>query len=232
MKYSEMDWGTMEAVVNKLGGMNGVKRFLKYSEMDWSTVEAVVNKLGGMSGVKRLLSGELVIKTVIWTDRIWSLIKIGRFKNVDEIRKGLKNANCNISDWANDLLNKITVSVREEEFELVNISLLELGFKNDTARKDVYEQALKSGLELCPAEVGPQVALQFGSQFKNSECFVIGMEPIIDSHGNLSMFSIKCHGDGGLCLHTKSGRPDYIWYPNNRFIFQRRKKLVLSHLVL
>jgi hypothetical protein len=29
MKYPEMDWGTMEAVVNKLGGMSGVKNFLR-----------------------------------------------------------------------------------------------------------------------------------------------------------------------------------------------------------
>ena len=29
MKYAEMNWGTMEAVVNKLGGMEGVKAFLR-----------------------------------------------------------------------------------------------------------------------------------------------------------------------------------------------------------
>lgn len=29
MKYATMDWGTMEAVVNKLGGMDGVQKFLR-----------------------------------------------------------------------------------------------------------------------------------------------------------------------------------------------------------
>ena len=29
MKYPTMNWGTMEAVVNKLGGEDGVKRFLR-----------------------------------------------------------------------------------------------------------------------------------------------------------------------------------------------------------
>lgn len=29
MKYVEMNWGTMEAVVNKLGGLDGVQRFLR-----------------------------------------------------------------------------------------------------------------------------------------------------------------------------------------------------------
>jgi hypothetical protein len=29
MKYAEMNWGTMEAVVNKLGGLDGVQHFLR-----------------------------------------------------------------------------------------------------------------------------------------------------------------------------------------------------------
>ncbi len=34
---------------------------MKYSKMEWGTMEAVVNKLGGMEGVQRLLRDELVI---------------------------------------------------------------------------------------------------------------------------------------------------------------------------
>ncbi len=29
MKYPKMDWGTMEAIINKLGGMDGAQRFLR-----------------------------------------------------------------------------------------------------------------------------------------------------------------------------------------------------------
>lgn len=35
---------------------------MKYPNMDWGMMEAVVNKLGGMDGVKRFLSDELVVK--------------------------------------------------------------------------------------------------------------------------------------------------------------------------
>lgn len=50
MKYPTLDWGTMEAVVNRLGGLEGVQRFLRG---EIKVVEA---------GVKSLLS---VIKTVL-----------------------------------------------------------------------------------------------------------------------------------------------------------------------
>jgi len=37
---------------------------MKYNEMTWGQMEAVINKLGGMDGVHRFLSGESVVKTV------------------------------------------------------------------------------------------------------------------------------------------------------------------------
>lgn len=37
---------------------------MKYPRMDLGTMEAIVNKLGGMDGVRRFLSGELIVKAV------------------------------------------------------------------------------------------------------------------------------------------------------------------------
>ena len=196
---------------------------MKYAKLDLGTIEAVVNKLGGMDGVKRFLSGELVVSVVEWTKKIWNRIKVGTFKNVDEIRKALKKANVNVGEWASDILNKVTVSATEEEFDLVNVSPAELGFKGNTSRKDIYEMALKSGLELCSAEDGPQAALQFGSQLKNGEWFVIGMEPITDRDGNLRVFYVGRDDDGGLWLYTHGGNPDGVWSADDRFVFRRRK---------
>jgi hypothetical protein len=41
MKYNEMTWGQMEAVINKLGGMDGVRRFLSGE----ATIVAVAKRL-------------------------------------------------------------------------------------------------------------------------------------------------------------------------------------------
>ena len=52
---------------------------MKYGELTLGQVEAVVNKLGGMEGVKRFLSGETLIKEAEREFKIWKTIKqIGR----------------------------------------------------------------------------------------------------------------------------------------------------------
>jgi len=54
MKYAEMDWGTMEAVVNKLGGMDAVERILS------ETAEVVIKAIS--EKVTRLISGAEAIE--------------------------------------------------------------------------------------------------------------------------------------------------------------------------
>ena len=38
---------------------------MKYSDLDLGTIEAIMNKLGGMEGAKRFLRGELVISELV-----------------------------------------------------------------------------------------------------------------------------------------------------------------------
>jgi len=48
MKYNDLTWGQMEAVVNKLGGMDGVKKFLSGALI---VVEAAVEKILEFVGI-------------------------------------------------------------------------------------------------------------------------------------------------------------------------------------
>jgi len=48
----------------------------------------------------------------------------------------------------------------------------------------IYAAAKERGLELCPAEVGPQLRLQYQDQL--DEWLVIGMEPILGPDGTLA----------------------------------------------
>ena len=61
-------------------------------------IQAVWNILGGEEGVDRLLRGEIVVKMPerIW--KTWMTVKLGTFKNVDEIRKALKAGGHSIGD--------------------------------------------------------------------------------------------------------------------------------------
>ncbi len=198
---------------------------MKYGELTLGQVEAIVNKLGGMDGVQRFLRGELVIKPTECTFKTWKTIKLGTgLKTADDFRKALKKADCNISDWANDIIGKSAFSVSPEEVdaELVVVSVAELGFKNGATCADIYKRAEELGLALCPNEVGPQLRLQYKDQ-PNGEWLLIGMEPITDSDGGLSVFSVARHVGGARWLYSHYGSPDGVWHAGGRWVFLRRK---------
>lgn len=128
-----------------------------------------------------------------------------------------------IGIWAKEMLLQVVYTKEKQELELVVISVAELGFKNGASRKDIYQRAQELGLELCPAEVGPQLRVQYKDQPKD-EWLLIGMEPITGSDGNLSMFIVE-HDDDGLWLSSDGGRPGYVWHGSRRWVFLRRKPL-------
>jgi hypothetical protein len=56
---------------------------MKYTSLDLGTIEAVVNKLGGMEGVRRFLCGELSLNIPQFAT--WKTVKIGVHKNLGAI---------------------------------------------------------------------------------------------------------------------------------------------------
>lgn len=198
---------------------------MKYGELNLGQVEALVNKLGGMEGVRRFLSGELVVKELECQLKIWKTIKLGTgLKTADEFRKALKDKGFNISDWANDILGKsaFTVATEETEVDLVKVTVAELGFRKGVRRDQIYERAKELGLELCPPEVGPQLRLQCQDQ-PNGEWVLIGMEPITDSDGGLCVFRVG-RADSGLWLYSYWGDPGGLWGPDRRWVFRLPRK--------
>ena len=198
---------------------------MKYGELNLGQMEAVVNKLGGMEGVRRFLSGELLVKELEHQFKIWKTIKLGSsFKTADDFRKSLKDNGFNISDWANDILGKpnFTVATEETEVDLVKVTVAELGFKKGARREQIYDRAKEFGLELCPPEVGPQLRLQYQDQ-PNGEWVFIGMEPITDSDGGLHVFSVE-RDDSELWLYSYWGYPSYVWYPDGQWVFRLPRK--------
>lgn len=198
---------------------------MKYNDFTLGQIEAVLNKLGGIEGVMDFLSGKTIVK--VPSDEktlfnVWKTIKLGNYKNADEFRKALKKNGFKTGDWANDILDKpaFTVAGAEEEIQLVNVSVADLGFKNGATYKGICAKAKELGLELCPNEVGPQLRLQYKDQPKG-ECLRIAMKPITDSDGNLSIFNVG-HGVA-LWLDGINGDSDDFWIASNRFVFRLRK---------
>jgi len=200
---------------------------MKYNDFSLGQVEALFNKLGGAEGVMEFLSGKTMVTKVLSDEKtsfnVWKTIKLGTLKNADEFRKALKKNGLKIGDWGNDILGKpaFTVTSVEEEIQLVNLSVADLGFKDGANYGNICAKAKELGLELCPNEVGPQLRLQYKDQPKG-EYLRIAMEPITDSDGYLFIFNVGRGGDG-LWLNGVYGRSGRFWVANNRFVFRLRK---------
>ena len=198
---------------------------MKYNNWTLGQVEAVFNKLGGDDGVRRFLAGELVAKPVVRNWSAWKTIKLGTgIKDANDFRLAIKNAEMRINDWANDIIGKpeFTVIARETEVDLVKVTVGDLGFKDGARRDQIYDRAKELGLELCPPEVGPQLRLQYKDQPLN-EWILIGMEPIRHSDGDLNVFNVE-HRGGGLWLDGDFDNPDDVWYADSRWVFVRPRK--------
>lgn len=151
-------------------------------------------------------------------------IKLGTsLQSVDDFRRALKKGGFRLGSWGNDILDMpaFTVATEETKVDLVVVSVSELGFKDGATRREIYSRAVKLGLKLCPPEVAPQLRLQYRDQ-PRGEWFLIGMEPITNSSGDLSVFGVG-HDDDGFWLIGRGGRPDGFWGGGGRWVFLRRK---------
>jgi hypothetical protein len=157
---------------------------------------------------------------------VWKTIKIGTsLKTADDFRNSLRQAGFEVTDWANDMLGReaFTTSDTEKDVDLVVVSVAELGFKDGADRADIYMRAWQLGLWLCPAEVGPQLRLQYTDQPKD-EVLLVAMEPILDSCGHLTVFFVEEQGGSDLLLNARAGHATSFWWGRDcRWVFLRRK---------
>ena len=156
---------------------------------------------------------------------VWKTIKLGTgFKTADEFRRALRDGGFRISGWASDILGNPAFKVASEETEvdLIKVTVAELGFKEGVRRDQIYERAKEFGLELCPAEVGPQLRLRYKDQ-PNGEWILVAMEPIFDSGGHPRLFDVG-RAASELWLYGYWSHPDDFWGAVNQWVFCRPRK--------
>ena len=154
---------------------------------------------------------------------IWKTIAIGGFKGVNAIRDAMEAAPCRIlvGDDADEILGRpvfpfIKIPV---ELDLVVLSVFELGFSDRASLRDIYARAVAQGFELCPAEVGPALRLNYLDQ-PLGEFLHIAMQPVARYTGELVDFSVGNAG-AGFILIGGDGHPDEVFSGAERFVFVR-----------
>src|SRR5262249_25965598 len=95
---------------------------------------------------------------------IWKTIEIGSFPDSIALRNALNATDCAIGGQAEEILARpaFTVVARKMQIDLVAVSPAELGFDGDTVSlADIHVRAWQLGFRPVPAEVGPQLRLQY-----------------------------------------------------------------------
>jgi hypothetical protein len=82
---------------------------------------------------------------------------------------------------------------------------------------EVYQRARQAGLELCPAEVGPRLRLEYRNQ-PLGEALDIAMEPVATYGGEPTILTLANWGTG-LTLIGRNGRPESTVSRKSRFVF-------------
>src|SRR3989338_6623519 len=134
----------------------------------------------------------------------------------------MEAAGINISDYAKSMLKnrEFVPGKNPEEATLILLTVADLGFKSSATTDQIYERAQILGLELCPADTGPNYRLKYHNQPLN-EWIYMGMKQIADSDGRPHVFELARSGDG-LWLHDAWAGPGREWDPDHEFVFRLR----------
>ena len=132
----------------------------------------------------------------------------------------MRKAGIKITHSADDILGRISFSAEEKDVEVVFVWIKDFDFNVGGYYNEVCRKAKDLGMDLCPAELGPQLRLQCRKEINNGTWVVVAMEPIADEDGKLKLFRIG-RFDNCLWLSTDYGEPDSFCGGRYAFILNK-----------
>ena len=164
---------------------------------------------------------------------VWKKIAVGTFSDSFALRNALNALGCGVGDSAGEVMARpaFTLSATKTELELVTVSAAELGFQTETVSLGkIHARAQQLGFGLAPAEIAPQLRLQYLDQ-PIGEFLIIGMEPIRTWKGELVILTVA-NGGAGLILIGQEGRADAEMFVGSRFVFLRSNEAAPAEAAL
>ena len=152
---------------------------------------------------------------------VWKTIRIGTFTDTIALRGAMSAIGCGVGNSADEILARpaFTLSRKKAEVQLVAVSVAELGFQGEASLRAIYLRAQELGFALAPAEIAPQLRLQYLDQ-PIGEFLTIGMKPIGTWAGEAVVLTVA-NGGAGLILIGQDGREDAQISAISRFVFVR-----------
>ena len=142
----------------------------------------------------------------------------------EQLEQALERAGIKISDYARSMMKgkDFTTAKRKEQNDLVRLTVDALfnDGRNHTT-DEIYQKAKDFGLELCPAEVGPHLRLNYQDQ-PLGEWVYVAMKQITGSDGRPFIFCVG-RPEVGSWLYGSWAEPGGEWPPRYEFVFRLRK---------
>lgn len=160
---------------------------------------------------------------------IWKTIEIGKISSISGLQSALNINNCYLDNRSIEMINSPYFSLSNERklIKLICVSPHDLGIKNIffNSYQRMCNSALSQGLNLCPAEIGPQICLQLNSHNITEDIHLsVAMNPIpilnvkFPCIFSLNLYSKTCVEKKKLIgewYHTKN-----LWRHNSvKFVF-------------
>jgi len=152
--------------------------------------------------------------------QIWRTITLGAYEGVDAYRRALDLAGIKIGEAADEILGRpaFPYGGTKKDLKLVLLSAADLGVEAESSLADVYTRARQVGLELCPAEVGLQLRLDYRNQ-PPGEALHIAMRPVATYRGAPAVLALANFAPTGLLLIGSDGRSEFMVPSTLRFVF-------------
>lgn len=156
-----------------------------------------------------------------------SQIEIGG-KTKEELEKEMRKKNIKVGDYIKSIMKSkdFATAKKPEPMDLIRLKFGSLGIKKtNSTTDDIYAKAKELGLELCPAETGPQYRLQYDNQPTGEyEYLFIGMKQIAASDDRPDILGLG-RDYYGLWLGNDWQEPgdERNWSSDHEFVFRVRK---------
>jgi hypothetical protein len=151
---------------------------------------------------------------------VWKTVTVGTYRTSIALHDALVAQGIHVGDLAGQMLRLPTFKLRlaPARITLSLIAARQLVPGSDRASlAEVHARAIEAGLDLCPAEAGPQLRLQYPDQ-RLGEFLVIGMQPLPTADGSGACFVVG-NGGAGLLIVGRSAGPDATVAPRSQFVF-------------
>jgi hypothetical protein len=208
--------------MNKLQLAAGRRKTMKYARLDMGTMEAVVNKLGGMKAVDRFLRGEL---TIVESTRKWreedGVIYFTVTSNGKTGEEWVKQLGERIGSYAKSIL--MSAEFKPTDGISTNVAVLPGELFEDDGRitMKIRAEADKRKLIKPNAEVACLICEKFTEEEIKSMglwWIVVMHEPIKDSGGGPGLLGADRLG-GGVWLSADYGLAGDRWGRGGGFAF-------------